>query len=91
MLTKRKDNKYFKVGVFCDVFSLLIVFHLFLLGTVVINQKASTEADVISRTDGVLKHAPDKIGVPGRERFIIKTNKVVHFNNCDATNSTFFI
>ena len=39
-----------------------MVFHFFVLASVVVNEKASTEADVMSKTDGVLKHDPDKIG-----------------------------
>ena len=45
-------------------FSFNDLFHFFVLASVVVNQKASTEADVISKIeiDRVLKYDPDKIG-----------------------------
>ena len=36
------------------------MFYLFVLVSVAVNQKASIKADVISKTDGVLKYIPDK-------------------------------
>ena len=40
------------------------LFHFFVLASVVINQKASTEAEIMSKIemDIILKYAPDKIG-----------------------------
>ena len=45
-----------------------MMFHFSVLASVVVNQKTSTEADIMSKTeiDGVLKYAPDKIGVRDR-------------------------
>ena len=45
-------------------FSFIDLFHFFVLASVVVNQKTSAEADVMSKieTDGVLKYAPDEIG-----------------------------
>ena len=50
--------------VFYVFFSFIDLFHFFVLASVVVNQKASTEADVMSKIeiDGVLKYAPDEIG-----------------------------
>ena len=44
------------------------LFHFFLLASVVVNQKASTEADVMSKIeiDSILKYVPDKIGARDR-------------------------
>ena len=39
------------------------MFHFFVLASVVVNQKPSTEADVMSKI--VLKYAPDEIGAWG--------------------------
>ena len=49
-------------------FSFNDLFHFFVLASVVVNQKASTEADVMSKIeiDGTLKPAPDKIGARDR-------------------------
>ena len=49
--------------VFYVFFSLIDLSHFFVLASVVVNQKASTEADVMKKIeiDGVLKYAPDKI------------------------------
>ena len=57
--------------IFYVFFSFNDVFHFFVLTSVVINQKISTEADVMSKIeiDGILKYAPDKIGA--RDRGII--------------------
>ena len=52
----------FRFIYFCYFNGLL---HLIVLASVVVNQKASTEADVRTNIDGVLKHAPDKIGARG--------------------------
>ena len=70
-----------------------MVFHFFVLASVVVNEKASTEADVMSKTDGVLKHDPDKIGghKDHKDIKIGALNKTGDFNTCDANNSTFFI
>ena len=50
--------------VFYVFFSFIDLFHFFALASVVVNQKASTEADVMSKIeiDRVLKYAPDEIG-----------------------------
>ena len=44
------------------------LFHFFVLASVVINQKASTEAEIMSKIemDIILKYAPDKIGAQNR-------------------------
>ena len=44
--------------------SFIDLFHFFVLVSVLVNLKASTEADVMSKIeiDGVLKYASDKIG-----------------------------
>ena len=49
---------------FLRFFSFIDLFHFFVLASVVANQKASIEADVMSKmeTDGVLKYVPDEIG-----------------------------
>ena len=45
-------------------FSFIDLFHFFGLASVVVNQKASAEADLLSKIeiDGILKYAPDEIG-----------------------------
>ena len=45
-------------------FSFIDLFHYFVLASVVVNQKTSTEADVVSKIeiDRLLKFAPDEIG-----------------------------
>ena len=50
--------------VFYVFFSFIDLFHFFVLASVVVNQKATTKADVISNIeiDRVLKHVPDEIG-----------------------------
>ena len=71
MLTQRRDNKYVKPGVFYNCiqfstffFSFSDLFHFFVLASVIVNQKPSIDADVVSKIeiDGILKYAPDKIG-----------------------------
>ena len=47
-------------------FSRLMVFHLFPLASVAVSQEASTEADVMSKTGGILKHIAGIIGARGR-------------------------
>ena len=44
------------------------LFHFFVLASVVINQKASTEAEIMSKIEMniILKYAPDKIGAQNR-------------------------
>ena len=51
-------------------FSFNDLFHFSVLASVVVNQKASTEAYVISKIEigGVLKYAPDKIGARDRRK-----------------------
>ena len=46
----------------------ILMFHFFVPASVVLNQKASTEADVICKIeiDGILKYAPNKIGTRDR-------------------------
>lgn len=58
-------------------FSCLMVFHLFALVNVVVNQKASTEADVMSKIDGVLKHAPDNIDARDRRKICHKRDWIL--------------
>ena len=55
-------------------FSFNDLFHFFVLASVVVNQKASTEADVISKIeiDGVLKYDPDKIRTRDRGKIYNK-------------------
>ena len=55
-------------------FSFNDLFHFFVLASVVVNQKASTEADVISKIeiDGVLRYAPDKTGARDRGKIYDK-------------------
>ena len=63
--------------VFSVFFSFIDLFHFFVLASVVVNQKASTEADVMSKIeiDGVLKYAPDEIGTRHRGKiYMIKLN-----------------
>ena len=50
--------------VFYVFFSFIDLFHFFVLASVVVNQKATTKADVISNIeiDRVLKYVPDEIG-----------------------------
>ena len=63
--------------VFFVFFSFTDLFHFFAQASVVVNQKASTEADVMSKIeiDGVLKYAPDEIGARDRGKiFMIKIN-----------------
>ena len=54
--------------VFYVFFSFIDLFHFFVLASVAVNQKASTEADVMSKIeiDGILKYAPYKIGARDR-------------------------
>ena len=49
------------------------MFHFFALASVVVNQKASTEADVMSKIeiDRVLKYAPDEIDARDRGKIYI--------------------
>ena len=42
-----------------------MMFRVFFLASVVVNQNASTKADVESKIDKVLKHASDKIAARG--------------------------
>ena len=60
--------------VFYVFFSFNDRFHFFVLASVVVNQKARTEADVMSKIeiDSILKYAPDKIGA--RDRGMIYDN-----------------
>ena len=55
---------------FLHFFSFIDLFCFFVLASVVVNQKATTEADVMSKIDldGVLKYAPDEIGAWDRGR-----------------------
>ena len=55
-------------------FSFNDLFHFFVLASVVVNQKASTEADVMSKIeiDGVLKYAPNEIGAWDRGKIYDK-------------------
>ena len=50
--------------VFYVFFSFIDLFHFFVLASVVVNQKATTKADAISKieVDRVLKYVPDEIG-----------------------------
>ena len=48
--------------VFCFCFFSLMVFHLFALTSIAVNQKASNDADVMNKINGVLKHASNKTG-----------------------------
>ena len=50
--------------VFYVFFSFNDLFHFFVLASIAVNHKASTETDVMSRIeiDGILRYAPDKIG-----------------------------
>ena len=59
--------------VFCVFFSFIDLFHFFALASVVVNQKASTEADVMSKIeiDRVLKYAPDEIDARDRGKIYI--------------------
>ena len=67
------------------------MFHLSVLASVAVNQKTSTEADVMSKIDGVLKNTPEKLVLEAVKRFIIKINETGFLNNCDATSSTSII
>ena len=60
--------------VFYVFFSFIDLFHFFVLASVVVNQKASTEADVMSKIeiDGVLKYAPNEIGAWDRGKIYDK-------------------
>ena len=69
-------------------FSCLMAFHLFALVNVVVNQKASTEADVMSKLTESWSTLLTTLMLETVERFVI--NETGYFNNCDATNSTFF-
>ena len=59
---------------FLYFFSFIDLFYFFVLASVVVNQKASTEADAMSKIkiDGVLKNAPDEIGVWDRGKIYDK-------------------
>ena len=59
---------------FLRFFSFIDLFHFFVLASVVVNQKASTEADVMSKIeiDGVLKYAPNEIGAWDRGKIYDK-------------------
>ena len=48
--------------------------HFFVLASVVVNLKASTEADVMSKIeiDGILRNPPDKIGAQDRGKIYDK-------------------
>ena len=50
--------------VFYVFLSFIDLLHFFVLASIVVNQKASIEADIMSKIDidGVLKYAPDEIG-----------------------------
>ena len=60
--------------IFYVFFSFNDLFLFFVLVSVVVNQKASTEADVMSKIeiDGILKFAPDKIGTRDSENIYDK-------------------
>ena len=63
--------------VFYVFFSFIDLLHFFVLASVVVNQKASTEADAMSKIeiDGVLKYFPDQIGARDRGKiYIININ-----------------
>ena len=47
---------------FCFCFFSLMVFHLFVLTSITVNQKPSNDADVMNKINGVLKHASNKTG-----------------------------
>ena len=52
--------------VLLEFFIFLMMFLLFVLASVVANHKTVTEAEVLNKTAGILKYAPDKIGAGGR-------------------------
>ena len=60
--------------VFYVFFSFIDLFHFFVLVSVVVNKKASTEEDVMSKIkiDGVLKYIPDEIGASERGKIYDK-------------------
>ena len=63
--------------VFYVFFSFIDLFHFFVLASIVVNQKARNEADVMSKIeiDGVLKYTPDEIGAQDHGKiYIIKRN-----------------
>ena len=59
---------------FLPFFSFNNLFNFFVLASVVVNQNASTEADVMSKTEigWVLKYATDEIGAWDREKIYDK-------------------
>ena len=61
--------------IFYIFFYFIELFCFFVLASVVVNQKASTETDVkLSKIeiDGILKYAPDKIGARDRGKIYDK-------------------
>ena len=63
--------------VFYVFFSFIDLFHFLVQANVIVNQKGSTEADVMSKIeiDGVLKYVPDEIGARDRGKiYMIKIN-----------------
>ena len=61
---------------FLRFFSFIDLLHFFVIASVVVNQKASSEADVMSKieNDGVLKYVPDEIGAWDRGKIYEKIN-----------------
>ena len=59
---------------FLHFFSFIDLFYVFVLASVVVNQNASTEADVMSKIDieWVLKYATDEIGAWDRGKIYDK-------------------
>ena len=59
---------------FLRFFSFNNLFHFFVLANVGVNQKANTEADVMSKIeiDGILKYTPDKTGARHRGKIYDK-------------------
>ena len=59
---------------FLRFFSFIDLFHFFVLASVVVNQKASTEADIMGKIeiDRALKYAPDEIGAWDRGKIYDK-------------------
>ena len=61
---------------FLHFFSLIYLFYFFVLDSVAVNQKASTETDVMRNIeiDGVLKYVSDEIGAWNRGKIYEKIN-----------------
>ena len=81
---------HFRYLVFHVFLSLLMVFHLLVLASVVPTQKTSTEQIQWAKLTESWSALLTQLVLEAVERFIIKIDETGYFNDSDITNSTFF-